>query len=272
MPERTGSQRLPNIVTLLAGQVRYQFRLLTSTPSALIIGVGFPVVLLVVSDVRHAHVAIATVAGYAVFGLTMTAYNTHGVRLVNARQSGILKRWRATPLPRWCYLLGRLLTVAIFATMAGAITVLVATLFYGLHLTAAAAAGVLIAFLLGACAWAAAATVVSSLVPVVEAASPIFIVTYFPVILVSGALGQISNEPNWLATIAGYLPAKPLIDAVTGALASTSAGITLPGKDVLVLAIWTVAGLVVAAATFRWEPRRPVQRRGARVQQDVKTA
>jgi ABC-2 type transport system permease protein len=272
MSEPTGRPSLPNIATLLSGQVRYQFRLLMSTPSALIIGVGFPVVLLVTSDARHAHVAVATVAGYSVFGLTMTAFNTHGVRLVAARESGILKRWRATPLPRWCYFLGRLVTVAIFATMVGAITVLVAAAFYGLHLTAAAALGVLITFLLGASAWAAAATVLSSLVPRVEVASPAFIAAYFPVILISGALGQISSEPRWLVDIADCLPAKPLIDAVAGALTHTSGGIALPGKDIAVLAIWAVAGLIAAAATFRWEPRRPAQHRDARTRRQVKTA
>ena len=79
--------------------------------------VGFPVVLLVTSDARHAHVAVATVAGYSVFGLTMTAFNTHGVRLVAARESGILKRWRATPLPRWCYFLGRIVATVVVAPL-----------------------------------------------------------------------------------------------------------------------------------------------------------
>jgi len=265
MPERLAAgNRLPSAGALLAAQVRYQLKLLVATPSALVIGVGLPVILLVSSALRHAHVAVSTVAGFAAFGVTLTAFNTHGIRLVAARQAGILKRWRATPLPRWCYFLGRIVSVAIFATLAGGATVLVAAVSYGLHLTAAAAAGVLIVFVLGASAWAAAAVVVTNLVPVVEAATPVFMLLYFPTIIISGVFGTISQEPHWLMSLASYLPAWPLINAAAYALAHSSAGVALPARDIIVLASWTLAGLVAGAAFFRWEPHRPTQRRAAR--------
>jgi ABC-2 type transport system permease protein len=258
----TAPVRLPSVAGLLAAQIRYQFKLLISTPSALLIGVGFPVILLVTSDIRHARLAVAAVAGFAAFGVTVTAFNTHGVRMVAARESGILRRWHAAPLPRWCYFVGRIASVALFATLAGALTVAVAATFYHLPLTVEAAASVLIAFLLGSCAWAAAATVLASLVPVVEAASPIFIAAYFPTVIVSGLLGGITDEPRWLSTLADYLPARPLVDAAGYALAHTSAtGVALPGRDVIVLATWAVVGLIGAAIMFRWEPRRPSQSR-----------
>jgi ABC-2 type transport system permease protein len=258
------SERLPSLAGLLAAQIRYQFKLLLATPSALVIGIGFPVVFLVTSDARHASLSAAAVAGFAAFGVTVTAFNTHGVRLVAARESGVLKRWRAAPLPRWCYFAGRIVSVALFAAMAGAVTIAVATGFYGLPLTATAAISVLVAFLLGACAWAAAATVIASAVPNTGAASPIFILCYFPTIIVSGLLGGISHEPHWLTTIVGYLPAKPLIDSVSYALTHTSGGLALPGNEIAILAAWSVVGLIAAAATFRWEPSRPSRPRRRR--------
>src|SRR5580692_3937591 len=106
--------RLPSPATLLAAQVSYQFRLLLATPSALAIGVGFPVVLLIIGNARHSGSSAAGIAGYAVFGLTMTAWNIHGVRLVAARELGILRRWRAAPLPRWCYFAGRIIATSLF--------------------------------------------------------------------------------------------------------------------------------------------------------------
>lgn len=255
------SRPLPNSATLLAAQVGYQFRLLLATPSALVIGVGLPVVLLVVGNARHAGGDVANVAGYAVFGLTMTAWNTHGVRLVAARELGILRRWRAAPLPPWCYFAGRIIATALFATLAALVTLLAGVLFDGISLSAGATLSVLPVLILGSLAWAAASTVMSSVVPGTGAASPVFLLTYFPVVLVSGVLGPLSGEPHWLTTLASYLPAEPVIDTVGRALRHVP---VFSAHDLLVLAAWVIVGLAVASARFRWEPYRPAQHRSAR--------
>ena len=264
MPDSTraadAARPLPNPVTLLAAQVGYQFRLLLATPSALVIGVGLPVVLLVVGNARHAGGDVANVAGYAVFGLTMTAWNTHGVRLVAARELGILRRWRAAPLPPWCYFAGRIIATSLFATLAALVTLLAGVLFDGVSLSAGATLSVLPVLVLGSLAWAAASTVMSSVVPGTGAASPAFLLTYFPVVLVSGVLGPLSGEPHWLTTLASYLPAEPVIDTVGRALRHVPVS---SAHDLLVLTAWAIAGLAVASARFRWEPYRPAQHRPA---------
>ena len=112
---RRSRRAMPSVGRLLAAQIGYQARLLASG-RAITIGVGLPVILLIASHGSDAHTTGADVAGYAVFGLTLTAWNTYGVRLVAAREAGVLKRWRATPLPRWCYFLGRILATVVVAT------------------------------------------------------------------------------------------------------------------------------------------------------------
>jgi ABC-2 type transport system permease protein len=218
--------RMPGVGRLLAAQIGYQARLLASG-RAVIIGVGLPVILLIASHGNHTHTSAADIAGYAAFGLTLTAWNTYGVRLVAAREAGILKRWRATPLPRSCYFLGRIIATVVVAVVAGAATVAAAVLLYGTHLTVSAALGALAAFVLGAFAWAAAATALSAVIPTVETAAPTFMLTYFPVIIISGIFGAIS-EPHWLSTLARYLPAQPLVQAVGSALGHTSGHPLLP--------------------------------------------
>jgi ABC-2 type transport system permease protein len=253
---------MPGAGRLLATQISYQARLLASG-RAITIGVGLPVILLFASQGTHRHADAAGIAGYAVFGLTLTAWNTYGVRLVAAREAGVLKRWRATPLPRWCYFLGRIVATVVVAVAAGAATVAAGVLLYGIHLTVSGALGALVAFVLGGFAWAATATALTAVIPTVEAAAPTLMLTYFPVIIISGIFGAIS-EPHWLATIASYLPAQPLVDAVASALQHTAGHPLLPARDLVVLAVWAVAGLAAAIATFRWEPHRPAQRRPAR--------
>jgi ABC-2 type transport system permease protein len=259
---RAAAARMPSVGRLLAAQVSYQARLLASG-RAITIGVGLPVILLIASHGQHSNTSATGIAGYAAFGLTLTAWNTYGVRLVAAREAGVLKRWRATPLPHWCYFLGRILATVVVAVLAGAATVAAGVLLYGTHLTVSGALGALAAFILGAFAWAATATALTALIPTVEAAAPTLMLTYFPVIIISGIFGAI-NEPHWLATIASYLPAQPLVHALGSSLGHTAGHALLPARDLVVLAAWAVAGLTAAIATFRWEPHRPAQRRPAR--------
>ncbi|MHB1444849.1 MAG: ABC transporter permease [Acidimicrobiales bacterium] len=268
----TKAVRLPGVGKLLVGQIRYQVRLLISSGRAIAVGVGLPVILLVASKGKDTR---PDVAGYAVFGLTITAWSTYGVRLVAAREDGVLKRWRATPLPRWCYFLGRILATALVGVMAGAVTVAAAVLFYGSHfgdgpgtqLTVTAAFAIVAVLFLGAFAWAATATALTSVIPTVEAAFPTLIFIYFPVIIISGVLLTNLSEPHWLSAFATYLPAQPLIDAVTHAVRHPAGAAFLPVRDVIVLACWAIGGLLAAIFLFRWEPHRPTQRRAARIQQ-----
>jgi ABC-2 type transport system permease protein len=253
---------LPSVGRLLAAQIGYQARLLASG-RAVTIGVGLPVILLIASHGNSSRTTAATLAGYAAFGLTLTAWNTYGVRLVAAREAGVLKRWRATPLPRWCYFLGRIVASVVVAVVAGAATVTASVLLYNTHLSVTDALAALVVFVLGAFAWATTATAITGLVSTVEAAAPTMMLTYFPVIVISGVFGSIS-EPHWLASIATYLPAEPLVHAVAGALGHHAGSTLLPVRDLVVLGAWAISGLALAVATFRWEPHRPSQRRPPR--------
>jgi hypothetical protein len=80
------------------------------------------------------------------------------------------------------------------------------------------------------------------------------------VILVSGTVGSL-GQPRWLTTLAGYLPAQPMIDAATRALQHASGPPALAGHDLAVLAAWAVAGLAASLSLFRWEPSHPARRR-----------
>jgi ABC-2 type transport system permease protein len=263
----TAQPRMPSVARLLAAQVGYQARLLASG-RAVTLGVIFPVILLIASHSRGTHITAADVAQYAVFGLSLTAWNTYGVRLVAAREAGVLKRWRATPLPRWCYFLGRVLATVVVATLAAAATVAVGVLLYHTHLSVDGALWALAVFVLGSFAWAATATAVTAAVPTVEAAAPTMMLIYFPVVIASGALGSIS-EPHWLSTLVSYLPAEPLVHAAGTALGYSAGHTWLPGRDVIVLAAWAIAGIAVSIVTFRWEPHRPTQRGSARSSRQV---
>lgn len=258
----SASVRMPSVGRLLSAQISYQARLLASG-RAVVIGVGLPVILLIASHGNHHKTSMADIAGYAAFGLTLTAWNTYGVRLVAAREAGVLKRWRATPIPHWCYFVGRILATVVVAVLAGAATVAAGVLLFGAHLSVSGALAALVVLVVGATVWAASATAVTAIIPTLEAAAPTMMLIYFPIIIISGIFGAIS-EPHWLSTIASYLPAQPLVQALAASLRHTAGHALLPARDLIVLAVWAVAGLAVAVATFRWEPHRPTNQRAVR--------
>jgi ABC-2 type transport system permease protein len=253
-------RRLPSSRRLLVAQVGYQLRLLLRTPRALGAGVAVPALLLVLSNPKGGGVPASHLAGLAALGVTITAWVTHGIGLVAAREAGVLKRWRAAPLPPWCWFAGRICATVLVAVAAAAVTVAIGVARYGTRLDAGAAVGLLVAVGLGALAWAATATALTGVIPDVESASPILTLTYLPVILVSGIFGSLDSQPHWLTTLAGWLPAQPMIDAATRALQHPAGPPVLPGHDLLVLAGWAVAGLAASRLLFRWEPTRPAHR------------
>ncbi len=126
---------------IIAGQVRYQVTLLLRTPRTLIAGLILPGALLAlqlgrVQQGAASAVLAARVAGLVVLGAMSVAYLTHASSLVVAREDGVLRRWRASPLPSWGYFAGRITATVLVADAAALILVLVGVAMADLHLTA----------------------------------------------------------------------------------------------------------------------------------------
>ena len=257
MPD-SGRVRLPRAGTLLAGQVAYHAQVLLRTPRAVVGGMLLPVILLVLrggaAHLGHAEQAVV-VAGLATFGVLSTAYVTHASSLVAARQAGILKRWRATPLPPWCFFAGRIAATMLLAAAGGVLTAVVGGADYHLTLTATRLAELAAVLLLGAATWASIGTAASCLIPTVEAAWPLLGLTYLPVVILSGGFGSVGAQAGWLTTAVSYLPVQPVVHGASRALAPGAATTILSLRDVAVLVVWGSAGLVVSQRWFRWRPR-----------------
>lgn len=113
-----GAGRLPSLGPVLAAQICYQLRLLSRTQRALTAGLLLPGLLPALRIGRNTHLGDSLaplVAGLTVFGVVSTAYVTHASGLVTARENGILRRWRATPLPSWGYFTGRIAATVLLA-------------------------------------------------------------------------------------------------------------------------------------------------------------
>jgi ABC-2 type transport system permease protein len=263
------SRRLPGPGPVLAAQLRYQLTLLMRNPRAMAAGLILPGALLALQLGKVQHLgstpagmaALAPhVAGLVVFSATAIAFFTHANGLVVAREDGVLRRWRVSPLPAWAYFAARIAATVLVALAAGLVLVLVAVGMAGLHLTTHAVVGLLAVDALGAIALACAGTAMTAIIPSAQAAQPVLMLTYIPLIVLSGAFGTIQSLPHWLTVAVTYLPAQPLIDAASRSLEHTG-GAIMSMHDLAVLAGWAVGGLLISVWSFQWDPHRPAHAR-----------
>jgi ABC-2 type transport system permease protein len=254
--ERT-HQPLPGSERVLLGQFGYQLRLLARTPRAAFSAFLLPVLLLVAFHLAGSYsgsAGLALVGGLTAFGVIMTAYATHAGSVVAARERGVLKRLRGSPLPPWAYFAGSILATTALCLLSASVTLLVSRLL-GMPVRFVEAPALLLVALLGALSWAALGTAVTAFIPDAGSAGPLLSATYLPVVFVSGVFIPVGAEPGWLATVAGWLPAEPLIHALSATLQASDPGVPVPpASDLLSSALWAAAGLCLALRRFRWEP------------------
>jgi ABC-2 type transport system permease protein len=272
---RPAPRRLPSLGPVLGTQVRYQLVMLMRNPRAFIAGLILPGALLALQAGKAQHVTMAAaaprIAGLIAFSAVAVAFFTHANALVIAREDGVLRRWRAAPLPGWAYFAGRLVATMVLTAASGLVLIVVAMAMTGLHLTAHAVIGLLVADVLGALALAAAGIALTPLIPSAQAAQPVLMLVYFPLVILSGSFGLITNLPHWLTTAMTYLPAQPLINAVSAVLLHSS-GALMSGHDLAVLAGWAIGGMLVSFWYFQWDPHRPAHARPAGARTTARSA
>jgi ABC-2 type transport system permease protein len=107
---------------------------------------------------------------------------------------------------------------------------------------------------LGAATLSALGLAVASLVRDADQAQPVAQLTLLPLSFVSGIWYPLSGAPDWLVHLANVFPLAHLVDAFDACFQPQTAGGGWSGDDLLVLAIWCAAAMLVAVRRFRWEP------------------
>ena len=195
----------------------------------------------------------ALLAGMLGYGCANTAFAGLAIQLVLRRESGILKRLRATPLPAATYIAAVLAsTLLIFALQAVALFLLGRALYETPF--PQAFGSLVLAIVGGAAAFAALGVATASLIRSGEGSSAVVNFILLPMAFLTGSFGPTHRYPAFLRAIGDVLPLKYFIDLVNAIYLQGHALWTRP-KDLVVLAAWAAAGLAVAAWKFRWEPR-----------------
>ena len=194
------------------------------------------------------------VPGVVSFAVIVAAYGNLATRITVLREEGVLKRIRTTPIDPRTYLFAHLVSSLITTTIAGASTVLLGVVAFGVSPQAEGAAALTLGLVLGIICFASLGLALSSVISNADVAGPITIATYLPLALVSGVFDPTIDIPGWLETLVSLFPIRALVEVLVSAYDPMADGIVLGPS--LVLTFWGVAAIAIATRTFKWVPTR----------------
>ncbi|MDX6231004.1 MAG: type transport system permease protein [Frankiales bacterium] len=250
---------------LLAHQVKYEQKAFWRNPPAALFTFAFPLMFLVIfaavfssnridylGNVKYNQYFVPAITAY---GVISACYTALGIQIPLRRDSGQLKRLRATPLPSWAAITGYIANSLLVALLLIVLTLGLGTLAFGLrwhgHLLA-----LVCTVILGSTCFCALGVSVANLVPNADAAGPIVNLALFPVLFLSGTFFPINNT-SVISKVADYLPVRPFTKALFAVFDPRTRGLGFDGRSMLVMGTWLVVAAVFAVRRFRWEPRRP---------------
>ena len=192
-------------------------------------------------------------AGMIGYGASATTFAGLALLLVIRRESGVLKRLRATPLPGWAYIVAVLGSI-VFVFFLEAIALLaLGRLAFDVALPDNPFS-LFAALALGAAAFAALGVALTTVIRSAEGSSAVVNAIYLPVAFISGSFFSSDAFPRVLRAVAEVLPLVHLIRLVRDVMVYGDHIWEDPGSVAMVLG-WGIFGAVVALRGFRWEPR-----------------
>ena len=194
------------------------------------------------------------VPGIAGLSIMATTFNALANQMTFLREQGVLKRIHGTPLPGNAYLAGVLGNAATNALVQIGLVVLASKIFFGLGWPKDWAE-LAIFTVLGVACFASLGVAFSHVIPNFDAAPAYTNLVFLPMIFISGVFYDVDNVPNALRDIAEALPLVHVIDGLSAALV-TGQSLSDHVGDLVVIALWTFAGIFFAVRGFTWSTQR----------------
>jgi ABC-2 type transport system permease protein len=203
-----------------------------------------------IDGVKGSHYLLAGMLGY---GVVATVFAGLSIVLVIRRESGVLKRLRATPLPAPTYI-GAMLGTFLAAFLLEALCLIVlARAMFGVPFPERPIS-LTLTLLLGAATFSALGIGLAGYVRSAEGSSAVVNAVYLPMAFLSGAFFSPHSFPTFLRAIAAVLPLTYFIRLVRDVMLHGHA-IWSEWQSVIAVVAWGLVGLFAALRKFHWEPR-----------------
>jgi ABC-2 type transport system permease protein len=263
------ARRANSALRLGLARTAIEVRMFTRERDSMVFTFAFPVILLFIfGSVFSGDIGPGVsftqyfAAGMIASGIALSSFQSLAIGIAVERDDGTLKRLKGTPMPPLAYFLGKIGLVLVTSVVQFGVLLLISRLFFGLELPTTAALWLRFAwlFLLGIAAGTTLGVAYSSLARSSRSAaavvSPVVIVLQF----ISGIFFVYTDLPSWMQHVGALFPLKWIAQGMRSVFLPDSfaarevGGWQLP-QTALVLAVWTVLGLLLCVRTFRWTRR-----------------
>jgi ABC-2 type transport system permease protein len=256
----------PRGLALAVGQVRFEQKAFWRNPPAAFFTFAFPLIFLVIftallgndtstlpggDEVSNATYYTGSILAFSVITAT---YTNLAMSVTYSRDEGVLKRIRGTPMPPWAYLLSRVLNAALVTAILIVIVLIFGRIFYDIALPGGRFGAFAVTMLVGGASFCALGLALTGFIPNADAAPAVVNASILPLLFLSGVFIPIDDGPQWIRTVANIFPVRHFLVASLESFLGPGSGWRL--GDLVVVAVWGLAGLLIATRFFTWEPRR----------------
>jgi ABC-2 type transport system permease protein len=251
-------------LTLAAHQFRYDQKVFWRNPASVFFTVMFPVLFLFIFEVLFGNdviksLGVKTSTYYVPAIITLAVFSATfqnlAMSLTIDRELGILKRTRGTPLPGFAFIAGRIGNSMVVAVIMLALVATIGRIVYSVEIPWERLPAVLVTLAVGAASFCCLGIALTAAIPSQAAAAPIANAISLPLYFLSGVFVPESEIPDGVLNFADLFPVRHFFEAFFTAWSPLTTGSGFEWGDLAVVAAWGVAGLLIAARTFRWAPR-----------------
>lgn len=237
-----------------------RLRLMLRTPRATFFTFVFPLILLVIFNaLNNSNVAIAGgkvpfaqffTPSIAMFAMTAATYTAVIFGVATAREQGILKRVRGTPLPMSVFLGSWLASAALTGVGSVVLMFVVAVPAFGVDIRPRLLPAAIVTLVLGAVAISGIGLAVASYIRRADSAPIVANLTLFPLLFFSGVFYPFESEPHWLQRVANIFPLAHLVQAFDRCFSPFTTGSGFSTRDLSALVVWGIVGALISIRRF----------------------
>ena len=253
-------------VALAWHQFRYDQLVFWRSPASVFFTVMLPLIFLFIftglfgdeTIEEYGGIKVSTyyVPGIITLAVASATLQSLAINLTQARESGRLKRIRSTPLPAWAFVAGRVGNAFLISLLMTALVTLIGNLLFGVAIPTRTIPALLLTLVVGAFAFSCLGFALTAAIPSEDAAPAIANVTLLPLYFLSGVFIPDNQIPDGVLSVADAFPIRHFFLAFFEGFDPNTTGAGFEWGHLAVLALWGVAGLVLAARFFSWAPRR----------------
>ncbi|HET8566566.1 MAG TPA: ABC transporter permease [Solirubrobacterales bacterium] len=253
-----------NGLALVGHQFRYDQKAFWRNPASVFFTVMFPVIVFLIlavvfngetvnvrGGVEATTYYVPAIMSLSIISATM---QTLAMTLVIAREDGRLKRGRGTPMPPWVFIAGRVGNSIVVALMMLVLLAAIGGVLYGVTVPWDRLPAILLALVVGAASFCCLGIALTAAIPSQDAAAAIVNALLLPLYFLSGVFIPEDQLPNGVISFADLFPVRHFFDAFFDAYVPAG-GPAVSWDNLAVVALWGIAGLLLAVRFFRWTPR-----------------